>query len=189
LRTVYWILATIFVIAALTVPRLRPFAIVGCVVLAGLLAWGMVHRWFGNEPGTGQEVQQRGRPTSPAEQVHSVPLTDVSVENLALTGGGAPFELRGRIENRSKDLRLRSVTVQITRRDCYEGALDPSGCALQWQDRHWVTVTVPPREARDFATSIWMRGAAPRPRGKTQDTFEIVAATGSPGGEVEVSEE
>jgi hypothetical protein len=185
---VYWILATIFIVTALTVPRLRPVAIAGCVVLGALLAWGMVHRWLGNEPREGQEVQQRGRPTSPAEVLESVPLTDVSAASMVMTGKGAPFELRGRLENRSA-MQLRSITLLITRRDCYEGALDPSGCALLWQDRHWISLSVPPHEARDFASSIWMRGAAPRPRGKTQDTFEIVAATGGKTGSVEASEE
>jgi hypothetical protein len=189
LAAVYWILATILVLSALAVPRLRPFALVGGVVLGGLLAWGVVHRWLGNEPGAGQTVQERGRSASPAEVLQSAPLADVSVQNVALTGGGAPFELRGRIENRSTDLRLRSVTVLITRRDCYEGALDPTGCALLWQDRHWTAVSVPPGQSREFASSIWMRGAAPRPRGKVQDSFEIVAATGSPAAEVEANEE
>jgi hypothetical protein len=185
---VYWILATIFVLTALTVPRLRPVAIAGCVVLGALLAWGVAQRWRGNEPGEGQEVQQRGRPTSPAEVLQTVPPSEVSVSSLVMTGKGAPFELRGRLENRS-DLQLRTITLLITRRDCYEGALDPSGCAVLWQDRHWISVSVPPHEARDFASSIWMRGTAPRPRGKTQDTFEIVAATGGKSGGVEASEE
>lgn len=179
LAAVYWILATVLVLSALAVPRLRPFAIAGGAILAVMLVWGMITRWLGSEPDAAQERQQRGRPTSPAQVVRTVPLSDLSVDPVALTGGGAPFELRGRIENRSENLRLRSITVQISRRDCYEGALDPTGCVLLWQDRHWVAVSVPPRQTREFATSIWMRGAAPRPRGTAQDTFEIVAATGS----------
>jgi hypothetical protein len=37
---------------------------------------------------------------------------------------------------------------------------------------------VPPRQSREFAGSIWMRGSAPRPRGEIQDSFELVAAVG-----------
>ena len=49
-------------------------------------------------------------------------------DSLRMSGGGAPFELRGRIANNTTDTTLRSVTIRVTRRDCYEGALDPSGC-------------------------------------------------------------
>jgi hypothetical protein len=66
----------------------------------------------------------------------------------------------------------------VIRRDCYEGALDPSGCVVLWQDRHWVSLSVPPEQTRDFATSVWMRGAAPRARGTLKDSFEVVAASG-----------
>jgi hypothetical protein len=104
-------------------------------------------------------------------------LDQVVVESLRLTGGGAPFELSGRIENKS-DVVLRSVTVLVTRRDCYEGALDPTGCVVLWQDRHWMSLSVPPAQTRDFSTSVWMHGAAPRSRGTLKDSFEIVAASG-----------
>lgn len=172
----YWILATIFILIALAVPRLRPVGIIGCVLLGGMLLWGVIERLRGgneNEP----VVQQRGRPTSPATVLQTISPDRVVLDNLQLTGGGAPFELRGRIENKS-DLVLRSITVLVTRRDCYEGALDPSGCLVLWQDKHWMPVSVPPAQTRDFSTSVWMRGAAPRPRGTLKDSFEVVAASG-----------
>lgn len=173
---VYWILATIFILIALAVPRLRPLGIVGCVVLGAMLIWAVFGRLRdGND--TEPVVQQRGRPTSPATAIQAIALDQVVVDNLQLAGGGAPFELSGRIENRSDTL-LRSFTVLVTRRDCYEGALDPSGCVVLWQDRHWVQLSVPPEQARDFSSSVWMRGAAPRPRGTLKDSFEVVAASG-----------
>lgn len=173
---VYWILATIFLLIALTVPRLRPVGIIGCVLLAGMLLWGVLGRLRGgneDEP----VVQPRSRGTSPATALQTISPELVVVDSLQLTGGGAPFELSGRVANNSQ-AQLTSVTVLVTRRDCYEGALDPSGCIVQWQDRHWVPVSVPPKQTRDFSTSVWMRGAAPRARGTLQDSFEIVAASG-----------
>jgi hypothetical protein len=161
---------------ALAVPRLRPVGVIGCIVLGAMLLWGVIERLRGgnqDEP----IVQQRGRPTSPAAVLQTISPDLVVVDSLRLTGGGAPFELRGRIENKS-DALLRSVTVLVTRRDCFEGALDPSGCVVLWQDRHWMRVTVPPEETRDFSSSVWMRGAAPRPRGILKDSFEVVAASG-----------
>jgi hypothetical protein len=141
-----------------------------------MLLWGVIGRLRGsdeNEP----VMQQRGRPTSPARVMQPIALEQIGVASLQLTGGGAPFELSGRIENKS-DALLRSVTVLVTRRDCYEGALDPSGCVVLWQDRHWVPMSVPPEQTREFAASVWMRGSAPRARGTLKDSFEIVAASG-----------
>ena len=172
----YWILATIFILIALAVPRLRPLGIIGCVIMGAMLLWGVIGRLRSadqNEP----VAQQRGRPTSPARVMQPIGLDQVVVESLRLTGGGAPFELSGRIENKS-DVVLRSVTVLVTRRDCYEGALDPTGCVVLWQDRHWMSLSVPPAQTRDFSTSVWMHGAAPRSRGTLKDSFEIVAASG-----------
>lgn len=102
----------------------------------------------------------------------------VAVEDLRLSGGGAPFELRGRIVNNASDSTLKTVTIRVIRRDCYQGAVDPSGCVKLWQDDHWIAIAVPARQARDFVDSIWMHGNAPRARGTVQDVFELIAATG-----------
>lgn len=174
----YWILATIFILIALVVPRLRPVGVIGCVLLGAMLLWGVLDRLRGgsqDEP----PVQQRGRPTSPGTMMQPVAFDEIVVDQLELTGSGAPYELKGRIENKSGTV-LRSVTMLVTRRDCFEGALDPTGCVVQWQDRHWMPVSVPPGQTRDFATSVWMRGAAPRARGTLKDSFEVVAASGEP---------
>lgn len=174
----YWILAAIFLLVTLLVPRLRPLSLVGCVILGVMLAWGVMQRLRGTDPAQAQNVQERGKPASPATVFDAMPLTQVSVDQLHMTGSGAPFELRGRVTNSSRDLRLRSITLRVTRRDCYEGAVDPSGCVVLWQDRNWVALVVPPQEARDFVTSVWMHGAAGRPRGTAQDSFELIAAAG-----------
>ena len=174
--SVYWILATVFILIALAVPRLRPVGVIGCILLGAMLLWGVVERLRGGNEDEPQ-VQQRGRPMSPGTVLQTIPLDQVAVGNLQLTGGGAPFELSGRIENKSAAL-LKSVTLLVTRRDCFEGALDPNGCVIVWQDRHWLPLSIPPSQARDFSTSVWMRGAAPRGRGTLKDSFEVVAASG-----------
>jgi hypothetical protein len=175
--SVYWILATLFILIALAVPRLRPIGVAGCIILAALLTWGVVQRLRSSDNDERPQVQERGRPTSPATSLQAVPLEQIVVDDLKLTGGGAPFQLRGRVENNSAAL-LKTVTILVTRRDCYEGALDPSGCTVLWQDRHWLSITIPPGQAREFSSSIWMRGAANRGRGTARDSFEVVAATG-----------
>jgi hypothetical protein len=185
LAAVYWILATVFIIVALTRPRLRPLGVVGCVVLAGMLGWGMLQRLRAQDPQQAPAAQQRGTPTSPAAAPRSVPLTMVAAEELRMTGGGAPFQLHGRIVNKTSDVTLRSVTIRLVRRDCYEGAVDPSGCIRLWQDDRWIAITVPARETREFIDTVWMRGNAPRARGTVQDSFELIAAAGEGGSELE----
>ena len=180
----YWILATVFIVILLTRPRLRPLGIVGCVVLGAMLSWGVVQR-LREDPERTSAAQQRGKPASPAAALHAVPLTMVAAQDLRLTGGGAPYELRGRIINNTSDVMLRSVTIRLIRRDCYEGALDPSGCAKLWQDDHWIALGVPPTESREFVERIWAHGDAPRARGTLQDSLELIAATGEGGAEVE----
>lgn len=174
---VYWFLAATFLLIALAVPRLRPVGIVGSVILVLMLGWGMLERLRGTEADTGPE---RGRPSAPTSAVHSFPLEDFVSEDLRLAGNGAPYELRGRIVNKSSGLRLRSFTAVVTRRDCFEGALDPSGCVVLWQSRQWVEAAVEPGESRDFASQFWTRGDVPRARGSVRDDIAIVAADGVP---------
>ena len=172
---VYWVLAAIFLLIGLTVPRLRPVAIAGGVILGLMLGWGVLQRLRGAGP---QEI--RGSPAAPTSAVTSFPLNSLTTERLRLAGNGAPFELLGQATNRAEDLRLRSFTVLITRRDCYEGALDPSGCVTLWQSRQWVELLLEPGERREFASSFWTRGDVPRARGTVEDHFEVVAADGQP---------
>ena len=182
---VYWILATVFIVVALTNPRLRPLGVVGCVVLGVMLGWGMVQRLRGEDASQKTAIQERGKPASPATAPRSIPLTSVVADDLRLSGGGAPFELRGRIVNDTTDTTLKSVTIRVTRSDCYEGAVDPSGCVKLWQDDHWIAIAVPAGQTRDFVDSIWMHGNAPRARGTVKDSFELIAAAGEIAAQVE----
>lgn len=152
--------------------------VIGGVLLAGLIVFGVILRLV-NEPGPDSE-RQRGSPTSPTAAVAAIPLDSLKVDDLKLTGGGAPFELRGTVENLSDDTRVRSFTIRIVRRDCYEGALDPSGCAVVWQDQHWISLSVPAQSQRNFASSFYARTPVSRVRGTLRDEFKLVAATGEP---------
>lgn len=173
----YWILAALFLLLMLFVPRLRPIAAVGVAILVGLLVWGVIQRV--DETDT-QPAPQRGRPTTPAAIVHAVPIDQIELKDMRLTGGGAPFRLSGRVANKSSDMQIKSVMLDISRSDCHAEVLDPSGCDVLWRGRHWVAVTVPPQQEREFAISIWARGEAPRGVGTLRDEFSIVAANGEP---------
>lgn len=175
----YWILAALVLLLTLTVPRLRPVGIVGCVILAGLLLWGMVQRWNAATPAD-PSVRERGAPSSPAATRVAIPVESVVLEGVRLTGNGAPFDLRGAVTNRDMSAQLRAFTIQLVRRDCHAGALDQSGCDMLWQTQQWIDLTVPPGETRQFAVSIWAHSTALRARGAVKDEMTIVSATGEP---------
>ena len=174
----FWAFAAIVLILLLTITisNRGVVRIIGGIALAALLAVGLVQR-LSNRAGPDGE---RGKPSSPAAVVSAMPLEAIKLDELALSGNGAPFELRGLIQNSSSDTRLRSITLQIVRRDCFEGALDPSGCIVIWQDQHWVQADVPPQGERRFAGSFYAHTNVPRPRGTMKDEFRLIAASGHP---------
>ncbi len=179
-RSVFWAVIAVIAVALLTITLTNRgiVRVIGGVALAGLFVFGLVLR-LANAPGPDAE-RVRGKPSSPAAAITAIPLEAIKVDSLTLSGGGAPFELRGRIENLNTDIRLRSITLSVVRRDCFEGALDPSGCVVIWQDRHWISVSVPPESEREFASSFYARTSISRPRGTIKDEFTLIAATGEP---------
>jgi hypothetical protein len=174
---VFWAFAAtvLIVILTITISNRGIVRIIGGVVLAALLVVGLTQR-LRTSDGTGE----RGKPASPAAVISAVPLEDIQIDDLKLSGGGAPFELRGTIRNSSAATRLQSMTMRIVRRDCFEGALDPSGCVVIWQDQHWTRVDVAPRNTQKFASSFYAHTTVPRARGSIKDEFTLVAATGRP---------
>lgn len=174
----FWFLAalTILGIVSVTVSHRGPVRTAGWVLLGCLLAWGLLQRLM--RPPT--EVPARGQSVSPAAEVASLALDSVTATDLVLSGAGAPFELRGRITNKSRDTRLDSVTFKLERRDCHAGALQPDGCDVIFQDQHWLPLTVPAGESREFQSTIWAHRTVPRPRGTLRDEVSLAAASGSP---------
>jgi len=174
---VYWVLAAVFIVIALAVPRLRVVGIAGGVVLSLMLGWGMTQRWFVQEA---PDQSVRGQPSTPTLAVAAIEPERIVATELRLSGSGAPFELHGRVRNTASDMRLKSFTLAVVRRDCYAGALDPSGCVVLWQGRQWVEQRLDPGEEREFQSSFWARGEVARVRGTVRDEIELVAAEGEP---------
>lgn len=173
----FWIFAALILLALLsiTITHRGPVRIAGSVALAALLAWGLYQRLH-TRPDA-EPLPPRGKSSSPALITQAMPLAAIELGSLELTGA-APFELRGTISNRSADVRLTALTLRIVRRDCYEGAVDPSGCVVIWDDQHWIRRSVPAGETREFVETIWAHTAVPRARGTIKDEFELIAASG-----------
>lgn len=176
---VFWILAALFFVLALAVPSLRVVGIVGLTILALLLGWAMLQRMQDQERNAGPAGPERGSPVTPARTRVAIPTEEVLLRDLALTGSGAPFELSGRVVNGADDAAIKSVTLQVTRRDCYEGALDPSGCVVVWRGQQWISVTIPPGEERAFRQDVWAP-PLPRARGTVRDEFQLLSVAGEP---------
>jgi hypothetical protein len=180
-KQVFWIFAALvlLIILSVTITHRGPVRIAGCVSLAAILGWGLYQRL--NTRPESHPMPPRGKSASPALATQAMPIESIGLSNLELTGGGAPFELRGSITNRSADTRLTALTLQSMRRDCYEGAIDPSGCVVIWEDQHWIRWAVPAGETREFVETIWAHTPVPRARGTIKDEFELLGATGVPG--------
>jgi hypothetical protein len=174
---VFWIFAALILLALLsiTITHRGPVRVAGSVALIALLSWGLYQR-LTTHPDT-QPQPPRGKSSSPALVTQSVPLDAIELIGLKLSGA-APFELRGTIVNHSTDTRLTAMTLRTIRRDCYEGAIDPSGCVVIWDDQHWIRWSVPPGERREFDETIWAHTAVPRARGTIKDEFQLIAANG-----------
>ena len=174
----FWLFAALILLSVVSVivSQGGPVRVAGWVLLAVLLGVGLFQRLM-REPNAGQV---RGKSVSPAAVVAPIGLELISATQLVLSGGGGPFELRGRITNASQDMQLTSLTLSLKRRDCHPAALDPQGCDTVWEDQHWVPLTVPAGESRDFVTVIWAHSPVPRSRGNLRDEIALVAATGEP---------
>jgi hypothetical protein len=177
---VFWAFAAsvLILLLTITISNRGVVRVIGGVLLAVLLVIGLAQRLTNR--GDPDPEKQRGKSVSPAAAVSAVPLEEVRVTDLTLEGGGAPFQLRGTIANTGADMHLRSVTVHIARKDCYEGAIDPSGCVTIWEDRHWMQVDLPPGSERKFSDSFYARTNVLRGRGTVKDEFKLIAASGHP---------
>lgn len=176
----FWIFAALILLGILsvTITHRGPVRIAGCVLLAVLLGWALYQRL--SAPVESQEVSTRGISAPPASATQPIDVDAIDLEELTLTGGGAPFQLRGKIVNRSSDLRMTAFTLRTTRRDCYEGAIDPTGCVVIWRDQHWIRWSVPAGQTREFLDTIWAHTPVARVRGTLKDDFELLAVTGTP---------
>jgi hypothetical protein len=177
---VFWAFIAVIALTllAITLTNRGVVRVIGGVLLVGLIVLGLVLR-LANQTGPDSETS-RGKPASPAAAVAAMSLDAIKVDQVKLSGGGAPFEVRGIIHNLSDDTQVRSITLRMTRRDCHAGALDPSGCVVILQDQHWIPTTVPPQSERQFATSFYARTPVSSVRGTLKDEFRLVAASGEP---------
>jgi hypothetical protein len=176
---VFWIVAALVLLGILsvTITHRGPVRIVGAILLVLALGWAFYQRL--TLPREDDTLAPRGKSSPPASFSQPVPIADIELSDLTLTGGGAPFEIRGKVTNRNTTLQVSAMTLRTTRRDCYAGAVDPSGCVVIWQDQHWIRWQVPAGTTREFVETIWAHTPVARARGTIKDDFELLDATGT----------
>lgn len=170
-----WIAALILLVVLTLILGIKRIWTVLGLVVAGLFIIAVVRRLM-TTPEQPAEI-----PTAtvrPAAVITSLPLDQAEVADLAITGITAPWKLQGRIVNRNPEHTLLSATIRIVRRDCYEGALDPSGCVLLWEGSKRVSLSVPPGQQQQFVEQVSPRGSVARAQGTVKDEFELVGLTG-----------
>jgi hypothetical protein len=116
--------------------------------------------------------------STPASAIDTVGVAQAQIEGLQIIGATAPWEFSGTVINRAPEHTLLSATIRITRRDCFEGALDPSGCVVLWEGSKRVNLSVPPGEQQKFVESVSPRGSVPRAQGMIKDEFVLAGLTG-----------
>ena len=87
---------------------------------------------------------------------------------------GASYELSGKVKNNSETDVLDGIEFKVTMRDCR--SKDKSSCVTIGEAMSYVSVAVPPKEARDFLASLYF-GSTPKVKGTLAWDYEITALT------------
>jgi hypothetical protein len=148
----------------------------------GLVAVGLLVFAIGRRIATTPDVQLNTSPATitPAAAIESLPVDQAEITDLKITGSTAPWSFTGTVINRNPEHTLLSATIHVIRRDCYEGALDPSGCVTLWETKKRVNLQIPPGKQQSFVEQMSPRGSVARPKGVLKDEFEVLGLTGRP---------
>jgi hypothetical protein len=166
-----WFLLILVLIVALLTQRSRQVRAVIIAILLGVLGVGIYFRLQ-----TPPAVESQSSNTASGGDVATIPLEEIQVTRLEMTGTGAPWRVTGTVTNQSSR-ELLSFTLAVTRLDCYATALDASGCVTLWQGEQLVSLGVPANATRNFSVAIWPHNSI-APRGESRDTFEIKRPVG-----------
>jgi len=116
-----------------------------------------------------QYNQQRER-----QSTTRIPQSQIVLENVAVRPTfGSSYDLSGRVNNNSESYRLDGLEFKVTMRDCEDK--DKSSCVIIGGATAYVSLTVPPREARDFTGSLYFGSNQKKAKGLLAWDHEIMA--------------
>jgi hypothetical protein len=116
-----------------------------------------------------QYNQQRER-----QSTTRIPQSEIVLENVAVRPTfGSSYDLTGRVKNNSKAYRLDGIEFKVTMRDCEDR--EKSSCVIIGEAPAYVSLTVPPQEARDFNASLYFGSNQKKAKGLLAWDHEITA--------------
>ena len=154
-----WLIVPVIVIAVVFIAGHRKTAL-GLLVVA-IIAGGLIYRY---------DLHLEQQATT------RISAAEIGLENIAVRRTfDASYELTGRIRNNSETYRIDGIGFTVKMRDC--PGTDAAQCVVTGVATANVTVTVPPREARDFTGALYYGKGHKPPKGTLAWDYEITAIT------------
>lgn len=101
-----------------------------------------------------------------AKALSRVDINEIAFDNVRLLGSDyRDYEIVGRVKNNSNQYTLKGVNLKITFRDCPQrDSLD--GCVVIGEIDEFLSLNIPPGQARDFEESVYLYGDKMKPKGR-----------------------
>lgn len=109
---------------------------------------------------------------APSSASTSLALDTVQLQQMVLSGSGAPWLLTGEVTNTST-AQINAVKVQIIRRSCETVDLPDSRCEVLWQGEPTLRIRLLARDSQRVEEKIWSHSPVPRPKGVVRDSFLV----------------
>lgn len=126
-----------------------------------------------------QAVRTRSPSASPADIPGEQSKDQISLQDMMLSGNGAPWSIQGKISNRANVV-VRSVKIRITRLSCSSELAVDETCQLVWQGDDEIRKTIQPGTSVEFAEKIWTHTPVSRSVSGLRDTFEVIKVESLP---------
>ncbi|MGC3981256.1 MAG: hypothetical protein QM808_08365 [Steroidobacteraceae bacterium] len=162
---VLFILLVIGLLLAVT-RRYRKLGIGLSSAMALLLLWLNIHV----APSATTSIHS----TSSSSNTSVKELPTAQLQDVQLTGNGAPWRLTGSVQNTS-NFALRALTLNIERLDCPAADAKSTDCTLLWRGSRVTRVEVAPMGNGKIDESFYSHDAVPRLSGVARDGITLTA--------------
>jgi hypothetical protein len=100
----------------------------------------------------------------------------ITLDHIRMEPGYAgSYRFSGRIANHAQDATLSEISVQTAMQDCIG---EPPSCIVIGEAVTRITLNIPPRQARDFNTNVYLGSTGPK--GTVRWTHDVVATQVQP---------
>ena len=157
---IFWMFAVLVLSLMVLYPPVRRFAVGGLalVLVLGATIYGL------------DIIQDR-------QAASRVLPEQVGLVGFEVGAVGGSFQLNGRIRNDSGEFQIESLELEVTAQDCSAGGTDCVGIS---QSREWLSLAVPPGQARDFSRRLDYRHRNLTPRGELVWRYKVLETRAVP---------